>query len=161
MWHIFGWYYLNDLCSLVPRLRSCGLDMSLFIKCTDIWFWTLNSMWPGDAIWRHRTWFTLSQVMAWCLMAPSHYLNQCWLIISEVLWQSPQWKMLNISILHMSLKITHWILEQHLPGANELMKYTKPDRTYISNNLFLQLTQCCTVMLYSIIEFNHYCSGNR
>ena len=26
---------------------------------------------------------TLVQVMAWCLMAPSHYLNQCWLIISN------------------------------------------------------------------------------
>ena len=27
--------------------------------------------------------------MAWCLMAPSHYLNQCWLIIKDVLWHSP------------------------------------------------------------------------
>ena len=24
---------------------------------------------------------TLVQVMAWCLVAPSHYLNQCWLLI--------------------------------------------------------------------------------
>ena len=30
----------------------------------------------------------LAQVMACCLTAPSHYLNQCWLI-SEVLWHSP------------------------------------------------------------------------
>ena len=29
---------------------------------------------------------TLAQVMACCLMAPSHYLNQCWLIISDVFW---------------------------------------------------------------------------
>ena len=28
--------------------------------------------------------------MACCLTAPSHYLNQCWLIISEVLWHSPK-----------------------------------------------------------------------
>ena len=28
---------------------------------------------------------TLDQVMAWCLMAPSRYLNQCWLIIKGVL----------------------------------------------------------------------------
>ena len=26
--------------------------------------------------------------MACCLTAPSHYLNQCWLMISEVLWHS-------------------------------------------------------------------------
>ena len=45
-----------------------------------------NSLWPSDAIWRHRSWSTLAQVMTGCLMAPSHYLNQCWLIINEVIW---------------------------------------------------------------------------
>ena len=43
-----------------------------------------NSLWPSDAIWWQRCESTLAQVMACCLMAPSHYLNQCWLIISEV-----------------------------------------------------------------------------
>ena len=28
--------------------------------------------------------------MTCCLTAPSHYLNQCWLPISEVLWHSPE-----------------------------------------------------------------------
>ena len=32
---------------------------------------------------------TLTQVMDCCLMAPSHYMNQCWLIIKGVLWHSP------------------------------------------------------------------------
>ena len=46
----------------------------------------VNSLWPSDAIWQHRSGSTLAQVMAFCLTAPSHYLNQCcWLIISEVL----------------------------------------------------------------------------
>ena len=31
---------------------------------------------------------TLAQIMACCLMAPSHYLNQCCPLISEVLWHS-------------------------------------------------------------------------
>ena len=35
-------------------------------------------------LWRQRSGSTLAQVMVCCLMAPSHYLNQCWLIISEV-----------------------------------------------------------------------------
>ena len=35
-----------------------------------------------------RSGSTLAQVMACCLTAPSHYLNQCWLIISEVQWHS-------------------------------------------------------------------------
>ena len=50
----------------------------------------LNSLWPSDAIWWHRSGSTLAQVMACCLTAPSHYLNQCWLIISKVQWQSPE-----------------------------------------------------------------------
>ena len=54
----------------------------------------VNILWTSDAIWGHRTWWTwwtLVQVMAWCLRAPSHDLNQCWLmmsIISEILWHS-------------------------------------------------------------------------
>ena len=32
----------------------------------------------------------MAQVMACCLPAPSHYLNQCWLVINEVLWHSPK-----------------------------------------------------------------------
>ena len=45
---------------------------------------------PSDAIWRHRFGSTLAQVMACCLMAPSHYLNQCWVIINEVPWFSSE-----------------------------------------------------------------------
>ena len=49
---------------------------------------SFNSFWPSDTIWWKRYGATLSHVMACCLMAPSHYLNQCWLTISEVQWQS-------------------------------------------------------------------------
>ena len=28
--------------------------------------------------------------MAWCLTAPSHYLTQCWCIITKVQWHSPE-----------------------------------------------------------------------
>ena len=45
---------------------------------------SFNSLRPSDTIWRHRSGSTLAQVMACCLIAPSHYLNQCWLIISKV-----------------------------------------------------------------------------
>ena len=48
----------------------------------------INSLCPGDATLWHRCWSTLAQVMACCFTAPSHYLNQCWLLISEVLWCS-------------------------------------------------------------------------
>ena len=48
----------------------------------------VNSLWRSDAIWRQRSGSTLARVMACCLTTPSHYLNQCWLIISEVQWHS-------------------------------------------------------------------------
>ena len=69
-----------------------------------------------DAIsWHHRTWSTLVQVMAWCLTAPSHYLNQCWLIISEFSWHllsSGQFhrKCSKKSFLDVSLKIINWLI---------------------------------------------------
>ena len=50
----------------------------------------LRDCWPSDAIWRQGYWSTLAQVMASCLTAPIHYLNQCWLIISKVLWHSSE-----------------------------------------------------------------------
>ena len=47
-------------------------------------FCHINSLWPSDAVWRQRSGSTFAQVMACCLTAPSHYLYQWWLIISEV-----------------------------------------------------------------------------
>ena len=32
------------------------------------------------------TWSTLVQVMVWCMMAPNHYRNQCWLITRGALY---------------------------------------------------------------------------
>ena len=47
-----------------------------------------KSLWPNHTIWRQRSGSTLAQVMACCLTAPSHYLNQCWPIVSKVQWHS-------------------------------------------------------------------------
>ena len=51
--------------------------------------------WVIMAWWRHMAWHqrccsTLVKVTACCRMAPSHYLNQCWLTISKILWHSFQ-----------------------------------------------------------------------
>ena len=51
---------------------------------------SFNTLRPSNAIWWHKSVSTLAQVMVWYLTAPSHYLNQCWLIISEVQWHSPE-----------------------------------------------------------------------
>ena len=84
----------------------------------------VNSLWLSDTIWWHRTGSTLVHVMAWCPQAPSHYLNQCWLIISQVRWQSCEGNSQEIpqpSITKISLKIPYLKFHSNLPGVNELM----------------------------------------
>ena len=39
---------------------------------------------PVDATWQHRPGSALAQIMACCLMSPSHYLNQRWLNVKGV-----------------------------------------------------------------------------
>ena len=85
----------------------------------------VNSLCPSDAIRRKGAVSTLAQVMAWCLTAPSHYLNQCWLIFSKVLWHSSEgiimtWE--DLKILNSKARLQITFLESHsdLPGDNEL-----------------------------------------
>ena len=68
-----------------------------------------------------RSGSTLAQVMGCCLTASNHYLNQCWLIISEVQRHSYSQEMLQPSVTKISLKITYLKLHSNFPGANELM----------------------------------------
>ena len=50
---------------------------------------SFNSLCPIEAIWQLRRWSTLIKIMAWCLMAPSHY---CWWpIVNWTHRNDPQW----------------------------------------------------------------------
>ena len=103
----------------------------------------VNSLWPSDAIWQHRSRSTLAEVMVCCLTAAVHYLNQYWRIISEVLWHSPEsnftgnaqdiypWYSSLLRLGHclcpiwwdwcISLKIINLWSQSHLSAANELI----------------------------------------
>ena len=59
--------------------------------------------------------------MASCLMAPLHYPDPGWLIISEVLWYSSQkisQKTVNMSILDNGKKTTKLKLQSRFLGVN-------------------------------------------
>ena len=62
---------------LIIGTRPSAAIMLLYVVCIR----SVNSVLLSDTIWRHRSRSPLVQVMACCLMAPSHYLNQCWLLI--------------------------------------------------------------------------------
>ena len=78
-----------------------------------------------EVMWSHLRcyqtfWIIISSVQTYiCLTSRIHNLIPCWLIISQVLWHSPEQR-LKISILDMGLKITDLSLKLHLLGVNEL-----------------------------------------
>ena len=84
---------------------------------------TNTLLWPRNTMWQHRSGATLAQVMACCLTAPSHYLTQCWLIISKVQWHSSESNFKEIhqlSTTKINLKITHRKFRSNLPGPKDL-----------------------------------------
>ena len=89
--------------------------MSQIANFVRIFQQVVDSLWPGDAIWQHTAGSTLAQVMACCLMAPSHYLNQCWLVITKIQWRQFH----KPSITKIGLKMT--FMQLNLPGASELI----------------------------------------
>ena len=95
----------------------------------------VNSLWPGDAIWWHRSASTLVQVMACCLTAPSHHLNQWQPIIIGVLWHHLR-QVLKITIPQLNLKNTLVKSFPHFPGANELkLTGTNPQQNITKHEL--------------------------
>ena len=70
-----GWFQVH----LWPYTRL----LYLLCKLTGNIVVSINPLWPSDAIWCLWSWSTLVQVMACCLTAPSHYQNQCWLIVDH------------------------------------------------------------------------------
>ena len=104
----------TSVSSLLSWTQSTWTEKSMLVgfwPCFITVIFLLNSLWPGDTIRRLRSGSTLSQEMACCLTVPSHYLHQCWLIISEVLWHSPEgisWVLLHISFLDKRVSASMW-----------------------------------------------------
>ena len=73
-------------CTVATRYTAIIHDQLLPDLCICYCLPLVNSLWPGDTIWRGISGSTLTQVIGSCLTTPNHYLNQCWLSISDVLW---------------------------------------------------------------------------
>ena len=94
---LIHWYMktvFSFQCKILFRKKlSCTSNMNHLNKSS--WQEILSDMDYMDpdvhCLWKQQqgSRSTLAQVMACCLTAPSHYLNQCWLMISEVFWHSP------------------------------------------------------------------------
>ena len=73
----------------VPKISIIQLAKLSEISLLESWK-VNSSLGSSDAILLWRSWWTLVRVMAWWLRAPSHYLNQCWLVMSKVQWHSSE-----------------------------------------------------------------------
>ena len=69
-------YRLIYWSSIAWRVQTCRFITS----CISI-YCLIKILCNNDAIWRHRSEWTLAQVKACCLTAASHYLNHCVLIM--------------------------------------------------------------------------------
>ena len=105
--------------SIVPAdvLAQLGAKTYLVVRIRCVYGTGIGRL-NSDAIWRHRFWSTLAKIMACCLTAIIHCVNQCWLIICEVLWylRAISQEKLKISILHMNLKIADLRLQLYQRG---------------------------------------------
>ena len=64
-----------------------GTEVCIFSR---LLFQPLKIIFRKMASWWQRSGSTLDHIMTCCLTALSHYLNQCWLLIGEVLWYSSE-----------------------------------------------------------------------
>ena len=80
----------------------------------------VNTLWSSDTMCRHRSASTLAQVMACCLMAPNHYLNQFDLssvTFSEIHLRAITQEVPQPSIPKISFKMTYIKFQSNLPGG--------------------------------------------
>ena len=84
---------LNWKKNALPEVDKYSLKFNLF--------WTSD-----DVIWCYQDQSSLAQVMTCCLMAPSHYVNQCWLISNETM---SKW-----NFYDNTNNLTHWGRVTHI-----------------------------------------------
>ena len=133
---------------LIP-LAWHNLRYMLELKINDVTLADtyINSLIPGDALWHLENLSTLVQVKAWCLTAPSHYLNHCWvIIINEVLRDSLEGILFireyqnTVPILKTSLKFApfwnysdfrdQWVNLTHKSSSYSDMCFRNLDKSY-------------------------------
>ena len=146
---IWGWFFFKQLRNLWQKL-------------------CFNSLWSGDTIWQHWSGSTLVQVMACCLTAPSHYLNQYWQVFCGIRQKAISQEVLMNLIQNMCFEITSLKL---LPRANELtlsFDYShgvwswcmyRVSRRYIPHNFVAIFIQLHSVLLGYYAWYALVCKG--
>ena len=115
--------------------------------------WDIKSLWTSDAIWQdrwwHRSWLILAQIMASCLMAQSHCLNQ---MLTSHSWGSVAFTWEQFHSECPCYYFVQWVwklllkLLSHLPGFNELIMHW--NWRLIHHTIIARNKHCCCWIMY-------------
>ena len=143
---MFDVIYFFEAKITTPILCVISLDFltSIFGITRPSLAWLTHGGLIDDTTWWHRSGSTLAQVMVCCLNAPSHCLNQYWLV-RNVMSPTSNFKEMLINLIHMC-SITHLKLLPLLPQSNEFLTLF---------NKSIALTGYC-IMTYSQITYLIY-----
>ena len=105
--------WITDISVIFEWLYYVFVSMEVYSTLSIIMYFIPvdRSLWPSDAIWRHKSGSTLAQVMVCCLWAPNNYLKQSNIDLPEVLCGI---QLREISQFYTLRKILN------LPGTSEL-----------------------------------------
>ena len=81
-WEVWRLRDLPVLKGVCDYFVGINLDENVVIWLVLVYL-LLDSLWPSDTIFWHKSASGLDQVMDCCLTAPIHYFNQCWLVTSN------------------------------------------------------------------------------
>ena len=165
--HLSPWWTPMHLCIFGKHeliFITMNLENILYF-CFEIHRFQLSS-WSSDAIWHCRTWSILSEVMACCLTAQSHYLIKCWLILSI---RPLLTKLRDIWVKTITKKLfkkTHKMSAKHSPLCSDLKsmdlckKGVTPLLTYWSY-IFLALTHPTVLIYRQVSNISRTLVGNK
>ena len=122
--------------------------------------WRIYAALGGDGLthWDHVThicqWTgsSMVQVMACCLMAPSHYLNQCWFIVNQIPRNELLWNLTKDIKLFIQENTSENVISNWGPycsGINELSHWPRGDT--IKND------PCAKTMRPSVVSLGTHC----
>ena len=157
------WCVQNHICthnreSCMNDVLITGQHVSWGSHSCDV-----NSLWPDDILWCPWSHSSLFQIMAWCLIAPSHYLKQWWLL--DCMTNILQWN-LNEFIKNLCNKIELKFCSKYIyifPNLSELTIYNlilvaTPDyhlASFILPSLCVQFCFSILIWLFFCFEAKH------
>ena len=132
LYRLMSWHHREDHLArdfIYKVSRSCLPYECMPISCIVSTSTHCGLVTPYGDIYLGQYWLgaVKAQAMACCLMAPSHYMNQCWLIIKGVLWHSFGFK-----FIRGAHELNPWLvfgdytfeIKNTSPKANQFKSYT-------------------------------------